>query len=141
MAINQGTIKIEGVFEIQSLLTFEMKVEPNKHGTASFTAILGESVNFHNVIQNVEGQNVKVLELDEKGNPKDRVIFAGVVKDCEVKTKGQYFWIAVNLISATYKLDNEIKSRSFQDGSMTYKKLIEKVLADTKQSGVIFAGG
>jgi phage baseplate assembly protein gpV len=61
-------------------------------------------------------------------------LFRGIVLHIDVKAVRDIYYLTVEAVSNTYLLDVKRKSRSFQDTKMTYKALVEQVLADTPGS-------
>jgi uncharacterized protein YueI len=58
-------------------------------------------------------------------------LFRGIVLHIDVKAVRDIYYLTVEAISNTYLLDVKLKSRSFQNVKMTYKEIINQVIADT----------
>lgn len=68
--------------------------------------------------------------LDEGG--KIQALFYGYITKIEIKTIGQTEQILLEAISASYQLDRQVFSRSFQDMSKTYGEVVQEAAEEAQ---------
>lgn len=117
-------LKLKGVAALQTIEELALDIEPGKHATLKVRGLADDRVATESLLEN---QKVQLIAGDGKG----KTIFAGpVVNTTVVEDKG-VFYLEVEGISATFQLDLEKKSRSFQNTNLTYKQVIEQVIQGT----------
>lgn len=134
-------IRIQGNFGMQSLHELRFCVAPNRHGLMEFTGVINIEVGFTELERQILNTTVSAVELDESGAAKAPALFSGVVRQVDIFLDGGVYHIRVSAFSASYLLDMQAKSRSFQDIGMTYKDVVLQVLADTPHAHAIFSVG
>ncbi len=132
-------IRIRGGFGLAILRDIKLHIRPNDHADVEFNGIVDADTGFTEIDKEIEGQEVSMDVLEDTG--KTSSLFRGLARQVYVIREGEIFYIQGRLASGTYLLDMERKSRSFQDVSMTYKDVVNKVLEDTPHAAAIFTVG
>jgi hypothetical protein len=124
-------VRISGSINILYLKDLEMTCKPNVHAEAYFKAVIEEEREFEDLEK--ELKNTKVtIDCGE-----DSPLFCGIVFEVKIVNNNRYYEVEVWLKSGSWLLDQEKKSKSFQDKSMLYVDVIDAVLEDTDGSFVI----
>lgn len=126
-----SSIRVTGPFPFQSIRDVSFHTEPGVHAEAKIRCILSEEMASSCLDASLKNQ-VVTLSDEEGGN-----IFTGILIDSLLEEENGYFELTVFLKSGSYLLDQKKKSRSFQDTSMTYKEVINQVLADTDKAAFV----
>lgn len=132
-------IRIHGGFGLAILRDFELHVRPNNHAEVEFNGIVDEDTGFTEIEKKITGHEVSIDVLEDTGQTSS--LFRGLARQVLVNREGEIYYIKGRISSGTYLLDMEKKSRSFQDISMTYKDVVNKVLEDTPHAAAIFTVG
>lgn len=142
--ITHEKLKITGTPYLKTLLDLEITSIPNEH-TKLVLRGYGE---YDEAIKIMEGaffgNPIEVCPVLTDGNNDSRAIFSGIITECrringnEINEINE---IEVIAHSATLLLDDKLKSRSFQNVSMTYKEVVNIVLKDTKNASGLFSVG
>ena len=132
--ITHDSLKITGIPFLATLLEIEIGIEPNEHGKMIIKGYGDPNETQEAIEKHFFG---KTAELTQNGEP----IFTGVITQCQTNTDLEVEIIEVTVTTGTILLDHEKKSRSFQNVTMTYSDVVEKVLKDTKGAAAIYAVG
>lgn len=125
-----GDIKIEGIANIQTLLWLSIQNEENEHPKAVFrgTYLKGGI----NKLVDMKQSSPVVIKRNEKGNG-EKKIYVGYLDEVTLVHEGvDYDTIEVKLLTKTCFMEHDVKSRSFQDVSMTYADLMSQIVSETK---------
>ena len=125
-------IQVVGPFTVQALKELKIKVKPNAHGECRLAAIIPDEIGAAQLEGAIKNQEVAVRDAD--GKP----IFVGIVLDATVCEENGYLVLRLFLKTGSWLLDQERKSRSFQDIKTSYYELIKQVLADTVDAAYLF---
>ena len=136
MLLTHEKVNIQCSFGLQHLTTFQMESTENNHATAIFSGIIFDDIGFAELEKNIIGENIKFVET-KSGS----AIFCGIVTDISIENENGYYTINCCAKSGTFLLDQQKKSRSFQDINMTYGEVVNTVLEDTEKSSCIFTIG
>lgn len=129
-SITHDCLKIEGISEEIEILDFSMVVEPNQHARAKILFKYLKDIKPDKIDQSFENKVFKVKST-AKGN--SDVLFVGYAEqffihmDSYLDEKNSFMQGELHLVSTTVKLDLEEKSQSFQDKSLSYKDVINKI--------------
>lgn len=117
--------------ELQGEITdFQLTEKTNQHGRCLLKGVI-EDESKDNIISQINGQEYVKVFLEEKGSrgaSKQTDVFYGLVHELSIFQEGDVYTFHLDLISPTFLMDVEKKSRSFQDVNMTYLKLIQEVM-------------
>lgn len=124
VALTQGDLQIQSVIPIMDIQHFHMGFFGNTHAFFQAEGIVSEENGDTDILQSLTDTFVKV-------NADNRLLFAGMFKEIRMTQEGRGYHLSLTGVSATEQVDYRRKSRSFQDMSMTYREVMEKILADT----------
>lgn len=122
-------------FAVQILQNFSMDIRPGTHAYASFSGITKKDIAMGKLKEELAGMPLGIAALD------GTILFNGILQNIALHEQSDYAILSGRLLSGSVLLDTEVKSRSFQDVSMSYQDIIEKVLEDTPDAGAVFAAG
>jgi len=127
VAFTHDLIRMDCPFPIQSVTDIWMKRSLNEHGKLVVKGILtDESAN-----KLIEKPCTDVpFYLYGQGAEEETPLFAGRITEIGIRHEGGMYTIQVEALSATNILEDELKTRSFQDGSMMYSDVVQQVLDD-----------
>lgn len=115
-------------FKVQELKELRIIRKINEHSRLTFTGIIAADQK-DSYIQTADVKTrveVTLTGADGKTTP----FFKGPVTKVQVKTVHNVYYLQVEAFSHTYEMDIKVKSRSFQNGTMTYSDMIKQVIAD-----------
>ena len=121
------------IMNLQEIIDFEMKYEINEHCYCKITGILkeGEQEFFVKHITALSPIEVRI----EQDIP--MVIFNGIIQKSEIRHIGSVYYLTLNCVSNSFKLDIKKKSRSFQNKNMTYKNIMDKIASEYSPSSIL----
>lgn len=134
-------IRVIGGFGLLRLEKLTIDIEANQHGKAHFSGIVMEEVGFTDLEEPTEGQVIEIVQIDENGEKVQPSLFTGIVTHVAITQEAGFYHVETDLLSGTYLLDYQKKSRSFQDVTMTYADVVRTVLGDTEHAHAIFSVG
>ena len=134
-AITHENIKVIGVPFLTTLLDVEINILPNEHGKMIIKGYGNPTDTIPSIERKFFGQTVSLVQ-EGIDNP----IFSGVLTKCRVITTNEVNTLEITVLTGSYLLDTERKSRSFQDVSMTYEDVVRKVLSDSNGAGIFSVG-
>jgi hypothetical protein len=102
----------------------------NKHATMKLTGIIDEKHKDTYVKQTDEYKEIEVYTQDEKSNYK--ILFRGIVKSDQIRFMQGIYYLEIEGISYTYLLDIKKRKQSFQDVTMSPKKIIAHIMKQYK---------
>lgn len=111
--------------EVISMNRLEIVQSPDKHGTLSLSAVLngeGEGEVFDEL-----PEEVSVLYME---NGEEKVLFKGMVASSSMERVGNHRKLELKAYDATYLLDKQRKTRSFQDTTRTNHSVIEEIMKE-----------
>lgn len=118
-----GDIQIESAIPIVDIQDFRMEVQENTHAYAWIEGMVSDGEGEECFLQPMAGTGLTV-----KAN--NRILFEGMLKETQIKQEGRGYQISLIGVSYTEQLDYQKKCRTFQDTSMTYREVIQQILAD-----------
>lgn len=120
-AITLDNIVIEGITGLQFIEDIAINVEPNKHGTASITALVADE---YEEITKQFGENTLVVV---KTRAEQEILFKGYVSQYTARKNNQLAYLDIVLITTSHKMDSVKRTRSFQNPSMTYDQIFQEI--------------
>ncbi|OAJ74267.1 hypothetical protein AYJ08_09510 [Brevibacillus sp. SKDU10] len=115
-------------YQLVNLQELVMIKTINEHAKVSFTGIVPEELKDSYVEMTQAETPITISQIDEKGG--STPIFNGLVLHIEIKAVRGIYYMQVEAVSHSYKLDIKRKKRSFQNKNMTYSALIKQIAAD-----------
>lgn len=124
-----GDIKIEGIDHIHTLLWLTIENEKNKHPEAVFRGTYQKG-GFDKLTEMKQDKHVEI----KRGNQgTEEILYVGYLDEVNLIHEGlDYDTIEVRLLTKTCFMEHDVKSRSFQDVSMTYADLMRQIVNETK---------
>ena len=127
--MTQGDLHVQAAVPVMEIRQFHMKVQANAHPAFYLEGMLSEEAGEEGIRIPLSGTTVRI-------GAGDRLLFTGILEEAEVVQEGRGYEIIMRGAAATRLLDCRKKARSFQDVSMTYRQVMEQVLADTPGAGL-----
>lgn len=122
---------------VGEILKFHMKQEANAHGSCVLEGIVSDGCRDDFAKENSSHKRVEITLSHAEEDGKDKVIFAGIIGELSIFQEGTVYRFKMKLYSATFLLDLEKKSRSFQDRNLSYGELIKKIISDYDGGDII----
>lgn len=123
--ITVGHLQVKSRFTFLSILHCRIHARYGEHTVAEITGTVKGSEAM-TVLSNAAEDGIEIFSRNENGV--EEMLFNGVVECAELEEEGQYASLSLRALSHTWKMDIERKSRSFQDLSMTYRDVAEKII-------------
>ncbi|WP_077611778.1 contractile injection system protein, VgrG/Pvc8 family [Clostridium sp. Marseille-P2415] len=121
----EGSRQIKTSLEMISEITdFSLTEELNEHGRCVIKGIIADGSEDKLVLEKRNGSRVRVF-LDD-----GTAIFAGMMDEISVFLDGDLYKAEIKLVSASYLMDIERKSGSFQNAQQTYQEILNKLAAE-----------
>ena len=137
--ITYDRIKFQNPFGLNILHNLQLQVQPNDHARLTFSGIVDAETGVSEIEKQLEGRSITVEITDDEDKPAP--LFSGFTQAVTISRTNEIYYIEGTLISGTYLLDLEKKSRSFQDINMTYQGLVKQVVDETPEADVICTVG
>ena len=122
-------------FFMEQVLACEIKKEPNEHGQAYVKGYIPASQEENYLSLGARDTGVQIEAVRQEGE--SRIIFSGIVKQCEIRHSNQLLVMELRLISYTYLMDLQPRIRSFQIPSLPYQQIFDTVVGTYPQGGCI----
>ncbi|HEY8463675.1 MAG TPA: phage baseplate assembly protein V [Bacillota bacterium] len=122
-------------FKLQELIKLEITRKINEHSKLVFTGIIPDSQK-DSYAETVEAKTSIEVNLAGPGG-KLTPFFKGIATKVQVKVDRDVYYLEVEALSHTYEMDIKVKSRSFQNGAMTYTDMFKSVIADYPKADLI----
>ena len=130
-AINYEKIRVNG-YNLEKINNLKIKTIINEHVTLNLTGILKKEED-KDIDFTTDNKTIEVYyEGDE-----NTTLFYGVVTNIEISVEFEVYKITIEAKSMSYLMDIKIKSRSFQNISMTTHNLINLIMKDYSNSNYI----
>ena len=128
MAYDYSDIKVSGV-DMTQIHHLKIIEKIGEHSILELTGMIKETKkgSLPDILAVNEKQEVSVYLKNDK--EKKKVLFTGILKNVKVQSQNGFMMATITVISATVKMDQKKRSRTFQDSSMTFHQLIKKVVS------------
>ena len=110
-------------FQLVSIQELTLTKKINEHATLRFTGIVPEEMKDKYVAMTEVNSLIEVNHLNPAGATDP--LFKGVILAVKVRAVRGIYYMEAEAVSASYLLDIQKKSRSFQDKEMTYSSLFQ----------------
>ncbi|OOM76181.1 phage late control protein Gpd [Clostridium puniceum] len=130
-SINYEKIRVSG-YTLESIKNLKIDVKINEHIKLYLSGIL----------KNEEDKDIdlttdnKTIEVYYEGN-ENITLFYGIVTNIEINVEREVYKINIEAKSMSYLMDVKLKSKSFQDISMTTRNLIKSIMSEYSNSNYI----
>lgn len=139
VATTHEKMLIRGPVEFIHILELSLHTRSNEHGYMTVQGYLNSESAQSNSLLDLEGNDFSLFTLQKEDADKLHPAFFGTADLFKVDRTGEVFFAKTHVVGATAQLDVELKSRSFQDVTMTYRQVVETVLRDTPNASAEFA--
>lgn len=129
--LTQGDIQIESAVPITDIQDLHMKIQGNAHAYIRMEGLVPDKEGEKCLLRPLEGSGLTV-RIDE------RILFTGMLREAQIVQEGLGYHVSLIGVSNTERLDYQKKCRTFQDTSMTYKEVMQQVLADMPGAEICF---
>lgn len=128
-----NTIKNARVKEFEKCIISkcDITIEYNRHAVACLTFVSDSAMSINEIESAIDSGSITLI------NDNKKMIFVGKIATANILNKGTAYTIEVVAHSNSIVLDTEKRKRSFQNVSMTYRELAERVLGSTKNAMAI----
>lgn len=126
-AISYENITVISPWEIQSIYEIKITKKLNEHVILHLTALLSENAGKNAGLKETVDDQIKVIVTEEN---KKKAIFTGRLKEVDSSVKAGLYTLKASFLSESSIMDEELKSRSFQNTSLTYSDVVKKVIQD-----------
>lgn len=127
--ITQGELRIKTVVPISGIQQFRMEVCGGSHTVIFVKGTVDEEIGSAFLFQPMEQESITVSGGQEQ-------LFAGNIREIKIIREGNVYQISLKGISATDRLDDRKKNRTFQDTDKTYGEVMRETVADTKGASI-----
>ena len=115
-------------YRLVNLQELKLTKKINEHTRLTFTGIVPEELKDSYVEMTDADTTIEISQIDEEGGSKP--LFSGIVLHVGIKVVRDIYYLEVEAVSHTYKLDVKRKSRSFQNKAMTIPMLLDEIALD-----------
>lgn len=106
---------------VQEITEFSLSEEINEHGHCMIKGIIADGSQDKLVLENRNEDRIRVF-LDD-----GTTLFVGIAEEISVYLDGDLYKAEINLISASYLMDIEKKSASYQEKQQTYQTILNEI--------------
>ena len=148
-------LRVKSPYELMKIVDIKIENKPNEHGYLYLKCLIDENINFDYTIKastedeicvyeeledtndenksaNLNGNPVNINEVDERNNKR---LFYGIVQNIRTTNMNGIYYLEIQALTSSFKLDIKEKSRSFQNVDMTYNDLINNMLTEYSDYG------
>ena len=122
-------------FALVALEKLEITKEINEHGTLYLTGKVPQDSKDSYIDMAKFGTIVEVIQ---KKDEQTEVLFCGILSDISIEKVQDVYYLSLHAKTATYFMDTTLKSRSFQNLSMTYATLTQNIVSEYTKGDVLF---
>ena len=135
-------LRVKSPYELMKIVDIKIENKPNKHGYLYLKCLIDEEINFDSAIKASTEDEIYVYEEQEDIEVQDIVninqvnernskrLFGGIVTNIKTTNLDGVYYLEIEALTSSSKLDIKEKSRSFQNVNMTYDALIGEILKD-----------
>jgi len=131
--ISHEKLKVSGIIEIETILSFQMKQEAGIHATAFLHGVLPDDET-EKLGGQLERELVSIYDSET-----NLIVFEGIIYEVDLISENGYNTVMLKLIAGSWLLDIEKKSQSFQNINLTYEEIITSVLLEYPLADTLIA--
>lgn len=125
--ITYQNLIISGV-EYDRICSLKITQNVNQHATAEFSCQM-KLAKGEDFVNRADGNKVITIKTTAQGQPK--ILFVGTIASVGIDKTGGYGLVSVTLISTSNRLDLKQERKTFQNTSLTYGDIMNRVLNGT----------
>ena len=115
-----GDVTVKGIdIEYQQILSLDIRESANQHGVCKLSFLLQEDFDTKTLV-NLDKQKVTVKA------DKD-IIFCGIITECSLEDRLQVKYLYVTLLTLSYLLDIEQRTRTFQSSKKKLSEVLNEI--------------
>ncbi|NEW09788.1 hypothetical protein GK047_28110 [Paenibacillus sp. SYP-B3998] len=131
-------LRIRSPYPIKTIEDIRMSCQLNDHGRLYVKGIVDDSIQFQSVLVATGEDEIELYETDGQ---QENTLFKGLVTGIQTRNSGGTYTIEVEGLSGSFRLDAEEKSRSFQNGGLTYSALLKEIIKEYPSYNVVESVG
>jgi hypothetical protein len=135
-------LRVKSPYELMKIVDIKIANKPNNHGYIYLKCLIDESINFDSAIKASTEDEIcvyeelkdtndeKTVNINEVNESNSKRLFNGIVQNIRTTNVNGIYYLEIQALTSSFKLDIKEKSRSFQNVDMTYNDLINNMLTD-----------
>lgn len=131
-AINYEKIRVSG-YNLEAVKSLQIETNINEHAVLRLTGILKNEAKDSDISSTTNNKTIEVYYVENEST----TLFYGVVTNIEIKVELDVYTLNIEAKSMSYLMDIKLKSKSFQDTSMTTHALIDSIMQNYSGSNYI----
>jgi len=132
--ISNEKLIIKTAVPFQTLSKMEICHDVNAHAVTKISVVVKEEDQQEILFRNWTDTTITVLKKGEEGLP----LFSGRIEKLVCHKENRLLTVQISGIGETAKLDREKKKQSFQNIAMPYIQVVQKVIKNQQEAGVIW---
>ena len=131
-AINYEKIRVNG-YNLEAIKSLKIETNINEHALLKLTGILKNEAKDSDINSTTNNKTIEIY-YDEN---ESTTLFYGVVTNIEINVELDVYTLNLEAKSMSYLMDIKLKSKSFQNTSMTTHGLIDTIMQEYSNSSYI----
>lgn len=131
-AINYEKIRVNG-YNLEAIKSLKIETNINEHALLKLTGILKNEVKDSDISSTTNNKTIEVCYVENEST----TLFYGVVTNIEINAELDVYTLNLEAKSMSYLMDIKLKSKSFQNISMTTHGLIDTIMQEYSDSSYI----
>ncbi|WP_252222505.1 MULTISPECIES: phage late control D family protein [unclassified Clostridium] len=143
-------LRVKSPYELMKIADIKIENKPNEHGYLYLKCLIDDSINFNSAIkastedeiciyeelEDMDNENKgtssyeNIININEVNERNSIRLFNGIVQNIRTTNVNGIYYLEIQALTSSFKLDIKEKSRSFQNVDMTYDALINEILKD-----------
>lgn len=131
-AINYEKIRVNG-YNLEAIKSLKIEANINEHTVLKLTGILKNEAKDSDISSTTNNKTIEVYYVEDEST----TLFYGVVTNIEINVELDVYTLNIEAKSMSHLMDIKLKSKSFQDTSMTTHNLIDSIMQNYSGSNYI----
>jgi hypothetical protein len=131
-AINYEKIRVNG-YNLEAIKSLNIETNINEHAILKLTGILKNEVKDNDINLTTNNKTIEVYYVENES----RTLFYGVVTNIQINVELDVHMLNIEAKSMSYLMDIKLRSKSFQNTSMTTHNLIDSIMQNYSGSNYI----
>ncbi|ABR36489.1 phage baseplate assembly protein V [Clostridium beijerinckii] len=131
-AIGYEEIKVNG-YSLETIKSLKIETDINKHAVLKLTGILKNEIKDSDITSTTNNKTIEVCY----GENENITLFYGIVTDIKINVELDVYTLSIEAKSMSYLMDIKLKSKSFQNTSITVHGLIDSIMKNYSESNYI----
>ncbi|KAI3344196.1 late control protein D, partial [Clostridium botulinum] len=139
-------LRVKSPYELMKIVDIKIENKPNEHGYLYLKCLIDDTINFQSTIkastedeicvyeeiEDIDNEstssNENTININEVNERNSKRLFNGIVQNIRTTNINEIYYLEIQALTSSFKLDIKEKSRSFQNVDMTYDALINEIL-------------